>query len=480
MINGLTWMMQFKWAPRVWVICGRTFLVGVGFLAMVSPAVAVPIFGRPSPYQVDGAPVAVGSLEFDGGIGLDIATANTTGVDGPSFSFLRNRGAGSFFPEARMNLGGVSVQTAVMADFNSDGLGDIALAVDDISFPVRGLVLVYLNQGQGVFAEPAEYALPGLFPRCIEVGDVDGDSALDLVVCHSRSIDGSFEGRVTVLLGEVEQGTPTGAFQVATSSTFASEPASADIGRVDADPRADIVVGDPVDASVAVLYGTGSGFSSAQVVASIESVSAVAVVPRMGAAAEIAATDRLRGRLVILEQTEDRVFEQLEEHQVFLPSALRVADFDEDGDVDIAVASTLGGELWLGSSTGRFTRGELIFVASFGQLSTIDLVTGDFDGNGQSDVAVSSSEDDVVTVVLNGADAPPTPNGGAGTPTPTPIVMTTPLGPGDANCDGRIDAADFAGVTKRIFSAGCEGADVNGDGGVTAADLTALSVDLQS
>ena len=46
--------------------------------------------------------------------------------------------------------------------------------------------------------------------------------------------------------------------------------------------------------------------------------------------------------------------------------------------------------------------------------------------------------------------------------------------PGDANCDGRLDAADLAAVVHAVFvGSPCPGADVNGDGQITAADIPA-------
>jgi hypothetical protein len=50
--------------------------------------------------------------------------------------------------------------------------------------------------------------------------------------------------------------------------------------------------------------------------------------------------------------------------------------------------------------------------------------------------------------------------------------------PGDANCDQHLDAADFATVIGVIFGAPdmCAGADVNGDGGVTVADVTGIDL----
>jgi hypothetical protein len=478
-------------------------LVGVAVLCGGGPiASAAPLFGRPATYDVDGAPLGVGSLELNGGQGLDVATANGTGEEGPSFSFLINRGEGSFFPETRTVVNGYSFQTAVMADFNADGRGDIALAADNIAFPVRGVVLVFLNEGDGTFANPLEYRLPGIFPRCLEIGDVDGDVALDLVACHQPSAGDISQGRVTVLLGSVAQGAPNGQFRVAYSEAVGTEPASAAVGFVDGDDEADIVVGDPTESAVYVLFGDGNGFADAQEIATVSSVTAVALLPQPGPLAGIAATSR--NRLYVLEQPSPRSFQQLEEHQVFLPGALRVADFDLDGAADLVVASSLGADLYTGAAGGRLVRSETIFTASLGALSAIDLEVGDFNGDDRPDIVASASEEDRITVVLNGADAPftptntptvtntptitntptrtPTPTRTATftrtsttpTDTPTPIITTTPAGPGDANCDGRIDDADVLGVFRAVFAPSCSAADVNGDGVVNAADVTAV------
>jgi Dockerin type I domain len=142
-------------------------------------------------------------------------------------------------------------------------------------------------------------------------------------------------------------------------------------------------------------------------------------------------------------------------------------------------------------------------------------VVADFNGDGKPDFATADQDDDFfgpntqsVSVVLNGVSPPltptptrpPTVTGTAtrtatitrtgtitqtptitftptvtGTPTLTPtrtaIVTTTPLGPGDANCDGRIDEADIDGVITNIFVQTCSTADVDGDGKVLANDV---------
>jgi hypothetical protein len=60
-------------------------------------------------------------------------------------------------------------------------------------------------------------------------------------------------------------------------------------------------------------------------------------------------------------------------------------------------------------------------------------------------------------------------------PTPTPTRTPTPAA-GDADCNGRIDTADLDAAAAAVFEGTtCAGADANGDGLFTAADLTTIA-----
>lgn len=77
--------------------------------------------------------------------------------------------------------------------------------------------------------------------------------------------------------------------------------------------------------------------------------------------------------------------------------------------------------------------------------------------------------------------SPPATSTPTATSSPTPtrtITPTVPFVSGDANCNGRLDAADVARLESALFDGTlfleCRRADVNGDGYVTAADLAAV------
>jgi hypothetical protein len=151
--------------------------------------------------------------------------------------------------------------------------------------------------------------------------------------------------------------------------------------------------------------------------------------------------------------------------------------------------------LWYGDGQGSFVFGESVTVAS----APDALFVGDLNDDDRPDVAMSSSAADTVSVVLNGADVPPTetptpsitptrtrtPTRNTATPTitgtrpptltptpsRTPTITPTPAGPGDANCDGFIDRRDIEGMIAQIFFHTCSAADIDGDRRVTTADL---------
>jgi len=502
---GFAWMKSGSKVHPPWR--GTISLQLLVISALLSqPTWAAPRFGAPSTYQVDGSPVRVVPTDVDKQTGLDLVTGNDSG---PSLSIMLNRGLGSFFPEIRK---GLSASRFILhdidaGDFNGDGAGDLAVAVDDITvFPIRTNVLVYLNlnDGSGQFAAPQQYPLNGLFPQCVQAGDVTGDGVLDLVVCHSTLDTGS--GVITVLKGQGTASAPTGLFDSGVDFAVGSGPANAAIADVDRDGHPDVVVGDPNEKKVYMLYGNGGAglLNPAVSLADVDAPSAVAVKQdATDAFPVVLVTSLTTGQLVSLRQTTPRTFASatLSVGQGLLD--LGVADFDGDGFSDVVLLSDRQLGLWYGTNTTAFTFGEAVALDPM----ETSVAVADLNGDGKPDVATTSGSADLLTVVLNGANAPATPTL---TPTLTPLPHTptftptqppvtpptstasptstptaspspslaasatatpTPAGPGDANCDGRFDPADLNAVISEIFAPQCAAADANGDRSVSAADV---------
>jgi len=487
------------------------------------PAGATGLLGSPGTFGVDGAPVGVVAADVDLQNGVDLITANEAGEDGPSLSFLLNRGDGSFDPEQRLNLDGTQyiLHAIAAGDFNGDGAGDIAVAVDDITvFPVRAAVLVYLNDGFGQFLNPDTYPLLGLFPQCLQAGDVTGDGVADLVVCHS--VVGSGTGVLSVLAGAA-----SGKFNLMPAISVGTNPTSVAVAKLDADSQPDLVVGDSDEGKVFVLYGDGTGhLQPPAVLGAIDSPVGVAVDQTgTGQLPDVLVVSQADSQLQVFHQTSSRSFTAsapLALGQV--PSSLSVGDLNGDGVGDAVVLSQASAQLslWLGDGNGGFVFNQTVKVDN----DSDSLVVGDLNGDGKPEAAMTSFATDRVTVVLNGEDVPPTPGGTTGTtptetpiaspspgvtttpgasptsllspvptptktptttpptasatptatpsPTSTPTATPTPAGPGDANCDGLIDARDLDALISRLFVPGCEGADIDGDNQVTVGDLLLL------
>ena len=123
--------------------------------------------------------------DIDGDNDLDIVVAGETAESSPSAVIYRNNGDGDFVP-IDANLTGVSWNaTADFADVNGDDAPDLLITgQNDSGQPSTTL---YINDGTGNFT-PVDAGLPDVEEGVVAWGDVDGDTDPDLVLTTTEEV----------------------------------------------------------------------------------------------------------------------------------------------------------------------------------------------------------------------------------------------------------------------------------------------------
>jgi FG-GAP-like repeat/FG-GAP repeat len=135
----------------------------------------------------------------------------------------------------------------VMADFNHDGIADIAEAVLPRDGSQAGILKVSLGEADGSFRPVSSSTMLGRAPRAIVAGDFDGDGIPDLIV-------GDEDGTLTLFRGD-----GTGTFARAGDIAQLDSVVSIAVADFNQDGRADIAVSDWRGGSVTIFLGTGKG-----------------------------------------------------------------------------------------------------------------------------------------------------------------------------------------------------------------------------
>jgi hypothetical protein len=277
----------------------RERIAGVGpttlllLFSLVRPGSAGTInFLGPTNYPVGTAPVAVAVGDWNGDGKQDLAVVNS---GSSSVSILQGNGDGTFQPAKSYSVGTNPVFLAA-GDFNQDHNADLAVALaGDISNGQTGGVSILLGNGDGTF-QAARNLSTDAIPNSLALGDFDGDGRPDLAVAQGGPVE-----CVTVLLGNGD-----GTFQPSVDYIMEFNANSVAVGDFNGDHNPDIVVATGSD-----FFRRGGGFMS---------LGAVSVLIGNG----------------------DGTFQPGAVYDNGANDAMSVAlgDFNGDGKVDLAVAST--------------------------------------------------------------------------------------------------------------------------------------------
>jgi len=214
--------------------------------------------------QASGSPISVGSFpeavrtgDFNSDGILDLAVAN---AKDNTVSILLGNGDGTFTQASGspVSVGAFPFFVAV-ADFNGDGLADVAVSNESDS-----TVSILLGHGDGTFTQASGSPIPSFNynPGQVVAADFNGDGVPDLAVANFTPLFPSTVGNVVVMLGKGD-----GTFTPASGSpiTVGTFPLAMVAGDFNQDGKTDLAVdnyGDitqPQTQTLTLLLGNGDG-----------------------------------------------------------------------------------------------------------------------------------------------------------------------------------------------------------------------------
>ena len=408
-------------------------------------------FQAPVNYDVGSGAQFAAVADFNSDGKLDIAVAD---FNANAISILLGKGDGTFQPAVNTPAGlrsTLQVGPISVADFNHDGKPDIVMANSSLSNFV-----VFLGNGDGSFAAPLMTGVSVSIPFSVAAfsvaaGDFNGDGLPDVAVLG--------DGGLVVFLGKGD-----GTFQQ--SAAFVLEPqqsVAAVIADLNGDGKIDLAVPDGVSDGVSVAFGNGDGTFQ---VAKIVPTPAPFSIPPSGALFALTADlngdgkldlvvaggNRGNGNLGVLLGTGDGSFQA--PLNTLVASGLHsfsgpvaVGDLNQDGKPDLVVAFPDPGAIGILIGNGDGTFQPLAQYAA----GVVSVGIGDFNGDGKPDVIAADGQGNLSLLIANGdgtfgfAKTIPTGNANAGF-----------LAVGDFNNDGKLDVA-MAGTNVAILLG-------NGDG----------------
>lgn len=317
-------------------------LMTVGTL-LVGGAVwaATAAFAPAENYPAGDSPSDVGAADFDKDGDVDLVTANS---DGNNASVLIRRPDGTFRPP-RNYTAGVGPTAVVKADLDRDGDTDFATANY-----AGNTVSMFANKGDGTFAAQRRYAV-GARPQDIRSGDVDRDGDQDLITANAGARDnpstvsvlkndgGTFQPPRNYYVGERAGGCCVFKLQEATGL---------DRGDFDGDGDLDLAVSLTYyedNGGVAVLLNNGGGtFGKARMYRlPISGKDVVAGDLNGDGNLDLALPDSVDEDVTVYRGRGNGTFVYVDSYAVGEeagnPHSITEADFDGDGDLDVATAN---------------------------------------------------------------------------------------------------------------------------------------------
>jgi hypothetical protein len=366
-------------------------------------------------YVAGGRPTGIVAADFNGDGVLDFAVANS---ENSSVTILIGNADGTF-QAAEVYATGPEPLTIAAGDLNGDGNLDLAITSNSMPF-----VNILLGNGDGTFRSSIQWPT-GSPSYSLVLGDFNGDGKPDIAISNVGDVtNGSNSNGMTVLIGNGD-----GTFQNPVNYAMDSHQHYG-IAAVDfnGDGKLDIAVSDEGSNGVSIFLGNGDGTFQLPVSYGAGSlpVDVVAADFNHDGKLDLAiTTSGAQGgsAVAILLGNGDGTFMTATIYSVgYQPGLLVAGDFNNDGNLDLAIADATENDvaILLGNGDGSF-QDPLFFLECCGQPNPIGIVAGDFNRDGKLDFAVSNYFSQTVSVFLNDA--------AINQATPIALDVTVPSGP---------------------------------------------------
>ncbi len=334
---------------------------------------------------------------------------------------------------------GKRARQVAVADFNGDGLNDIAVA----GFG-SGEINVLLGCTSGTahcvngLLPPANYLIGS--PIAVATADVNGDGKLDLVAVSASG------NSISLFLGHGDGTFATSRCNGARGGSLCAAgkgAAALALGNFMGKPKeVDMVVVNSVDNTVSVFLGNGVNFNAPKTYSIGHGPNSVAIADINGDGfPDIVITNGADNTVSVLVGNGKGNFTALTSPSTGAsPVSVAVADLNGDGIPDLAVANSVGNSvnILLGIGNGTFQPATTINAGAYPQTVAV----GNFTSSGHFDLVVADGSGNDVTILLGNGDGTFQPGVQYATGPKTVAAVAANMN-GDANQDLVIANADL-------------------------------------
>ena len=375
--------------PRIFI----AFLVPIVAFLALHPTASARQFNSAVYYKLGAGerPYKVSTGDFDNDHNLDLAFGDWLSGH---VTILLGNGDGTF--QKSLRFPDPSPAALSVGDFNEDG--NLDLAVAEFGGTGYGFLQIYLGAGNGTFHKGNRYRL-GIQSGFLAVADFN-DGHLDIAETNGGE---DKTPNVMVFLG-----TGKGTFKKPTTYKLTGGPALITAGDLNGDHHPDLVVGQFEKGDVAVLLndGTGKFLPPVSYSAGGGEVQEIAIADLRNNGKQDLIVANLSQGMVVLLNKGDGTFGKPTIyvptcHNCQGPEACVAADFNLDGNLDVACATNFGDSYFFyGKGNGKF--GPAIPIKdTINFKGGYSIAAGDFDHDNAPDLAIPIELKGKVATLLN-------------------------------------------------------------------------------